>query len=404
MPSNPRQLPWFLDVLLVVRSVSAPADRPVIDQVRRDLGEDLREDLRCGLSVRRAYFALWRRTTRELAVFVPRAKKRWLTRGSRALSSARRVCDRAAKPLIAAGLASVLLLSAKSLWFDRAAADDLPSVMEELQQVRAELQRVASEGNGGRELRDPVGGQRMVARLSDIRDYFVRTRSEYGGRFYLAGLIGIIDEELGLFWEAAGDRERSTAHQESALTWYVRGVESGDPIALYHLGVWYLDRGQPRVALPHLRRAHERWPLLRVPGVSRTGHVASTYYYGLLQLYRSEGDPSVLVEALPLERHAIRALENGAVRESTREILYNAACLRALMVQAGALESVEGIRAVRLLELAFDAAGEAAAEVAGWQSSDPDLKALRSLEVYERVKARADAALAAAADHDEGRD
>lgn len=396
MPSNPRKLPWFLDALRWTRSVSPPADRPIIDQVRDDLRDDLVELLEGGMSRSEARRVVWRRTRLECGVFVPRAQQWWKARATRAARSVRHAGQRTLKPAMGVALAGVLLLSAKALWFDRAASNDLPEVMAELHQARSSLQKLAQQKPGGGAFSVSSQADRAITRIVAIQGYFERTQRDYPGQFYLAGLVGLIDEELALFWEAQGNDEKSSTHWRAALGWYERGAERGDPIALFHLGAWYLGRDDVHRALRYLRQAHERWPLLEVPGGSQTGHVASTYHYALLQLWKADGDPSVAVEARPLEQAAIRDLERGAAKQSTREILYNAACLRALMVQAGARDPVEGLRAIELIDLAFDAAGESAVEVAQWLESDPDLAGLRELNAFKGIATRARAALDAA--------
>ena len=402
MPSNPRKLPWFLDVLRWTRAVSHPHDRGIIDMVREDLGEDLDELLEGGASRGQAYRAVWRQTRFECRVFVLRALRFWKARCSSLLTPVGNVGRRALKPAIGVGLAGALLIAAKVLWFDRTALDrfdaiatKLAEAREQLDEAQASLMQLEGQATDRGASFSPQA-QSLIVRITDLKNYFERTERDYPGRFFLSGVIGLIDEELALFWSAQGDDERSASHRNEALRFYKRGAERGDPVALLHLGIWHLDQDDPRSAVGHLRRAHERWPLLRVPGGNPSGHVAMKYHVALLGLWKAEKNPVVAIEARRLEKEAVRELESGSTRETTFVILYNAACLRVLMIQAGVRDPIEGLDAFGYLHRSFEAAGESKALVAGWIVSDPDLDGLRGMPAFDEILSKAKAVLEAA--------
>lgn len=411
MPSTPRSsdqrttLPWFLDALRWSAGLSPAGDRDVIGLVRLDLDDDLRDLLAEGTPRGQAHRALWRRVRLECGFFWPRAGRWWKARmracAARVSGRCRRVGRRAVKPVLGVGLVGALLLSAQWLWFDRAtlrewggAATRLAEMRQEFEDASGRLGQAQGQNlDHGIDAPLSAEAQGLLARMDRVRQSFLQTRRDHPDEFFLLGMVGLVDEELAEFWEARGDEEKAASHWRAAVESYSQGADEGDPLALLHFGVWNLERTGPRDAIGYLRRAHARWHLLGIPREHDPGHAAAKFYLGLVELWKAEHDPVVALEARPLEQQALRDLRGGAPQYWTHELLYNAACLRALMVAAGVLEPMEGLKAVELLHSALDATEEFREQLARGVLSDPDLAVLRDSSAYDGIASRANSIL-----------
>lgn len=401
MPSSPGStntrpdLPWFLDPLRWIGALSDPSDRKTIEMVRVDLADDLRELLDAGIPRRRAYRIVWRRAKLECRFFLPRAGRAWKGSASRLMGRLRRV----AKPAMGVAAACVVLLSAKWFFFDRTKLNDLAEITRRIGQMTEEFKsaqgRLGQLGDAGADRNADAQvsqeAEALIFRLGRIQEYFQRTRRDHPDEFYLTGLIGLVDEGLANFWEARGDAKKSEVHWRAALSTYAQGVQEGDPISLYYLGAWYLDQDDLHSGVAHLREAYRKWPQLRIPGGTSTDQVAAEYHWALLGLWKAERNPAFAAEARQVEERVLREVRNGTTKEMTHQILYNAACLRAVMIRAGALDSEEGLQVVDLLEKVLALAGEYTAHMAGAMLSDEDLEGVRALPEFERVRSKAQA-------------
>lgn len=191
-----------------------------------------------------------------------------------------------------------------------------------------------------------------------------------------------------------GEHPTSPQPARHVLTSDGEVAEALDPVALIELGRWHLDQGDPRTAVAHLRRAHEQWSLLGIPQDQDAGEGTAEYYWGLLELWKAERDPLVALAAFPLEEQALREARRGEAKELTCLVLFNSACLRVLMIRAGALDPVDGIHAIELLHRAFDSAGDYSTAVAEGVLFDPDLDGLRALPAFEGLASKASSFLA----------
>lgn len=339
----------------------------------------------------------WYRLDQKGLELVQRWQKRRSTPPTLESSPPRPRSRRFVRAAVSVAAACLVLLSAKSFFLDRATLDELADIARRIGEMQTQQQeaqeRLGQLGEtgvtaSGNEPLSPEA-QDLVARLGQIREYFVRVRQDHPGEFYLTGWIGLTDEGLANFWEVTGDPAKAAAHWRSALRSYARGAGESDPISLYHLGAWYLDREDVHGAIPYLREAHQQWARLKIPDGSSTDHVAADYHWALVELWKSERNPTFATEARHLEEKALADARNGTPKEMTYQILYNAACLRALMIQAGALDATEGTQVINLLETMLSVAGESTAHMAGAMLTDTDLDGLRALPTFHTLASKA---------------